>query len=89
VRSAETWGNDYWPWALLAVVLIIMIPETIALATNAANTLSDWVWRVLHVNPGGGAISGWTFLHYAFFVLWVGLFVWLTYHFFFRDITVV
>jgi uncharacterized RDD family membrane protein YckC len=85
--KVATWGNLYWPIALPIILLIIFIPETIALVTNAKNTLSDWTWNILHVQPGGGPISGWTVLHFFVFVIWLGLVIWLTYHFFFRDIT--
>lgn len=47
-----TWGNYYWPFFLVVVSLLFIVPELIALFTNAANTLSDYSWRELTVHNG-------------------------------------
>ena len=47
-----TWGNYYWPYWLTLVSLLFLVPELIALFTNADNTLSDYAWRELHVYNG-------------------------------------
>jgi hypothetical protein len=46
-----TWGNDVWPWFLIVVTLTFIGFEGYALFTNTANTLSDYIWRELHVRP--------------------------------------
>lgn len=46
-----TWGYTYWPWTLIGIVVVVMVPEIYALATNVANTLSWYAWSQLHVRP--------------------------------------
>lgn len=79
-----TWGRAYWPIVLTVITLLIMVPETIALITNVNNTLSDWVWRALHVTRDQ---QEWTAAHYLVFGVWVVVQSWLTWHFFFRRFT--
>lgn len=43
------WSNIYWPWFLGVTFVLFIIPETYALITNAANTLSEYCWRELDV----------------------------------------
>lgn len=50
-HGAATWGPHYWPWALIAVTVIIFGPELYALFTNTANTLSWYSQTELHVRP--------------------------------------
>jgi hypothetical protein len=76
-----TWGKDYWPVALIALALVIMVPEVIALITSDQNTLSFWVWDQLHATTRE-PMSQWTATHFLFFGLWDVLMIWLTWHFF-------
>ena len=41
-HNVMTWGREYWTWFLLTVSAGFGVPELIALATNPANTLSDY-----------------------------------------------
>lgn len=50
-----TWGAYYWPYFLILVSVEFGVPELVALATNVANTLSDYARLQLHV---GTAFSG-------------------------------
>lgn len=74
-----TWGNNYWPYALIACSLIILGPEIYALVTNHANTLSDYVWRELRVSFKPGRT-----VHTAAWFLTQGTFLvlnsWLLFH---------
>jgi hypothetical protein len=47
-----TWGRYYWPFFLILGSLLFLVPEIIALVTNFRNTLSQYSWNELHVNPG-------------------------------------
>jgi hypothetical protein len=77
-----TWGLYYWPAALTVITLMILGPEIFALATNVQNTLSYWVWGELHVDLTG-AHTAWTAGRYLTLFAWIGLFSWLTWHFWF------
>lgn len=46
-----TWGRYYWPFYLVLASLLFIVPELIALFTNYRNTLSQYSWAELHVNP--------------------------------------
>ncbi|HEY3718358.1 MAG TPA: hypothetical protein VGL39_27865 [Jatrophihabitantaceae bacterium] len=77
-----TWGRHYWPFALLAVLLIILGPEIYALATNWENSLSYWVWTQLRVQDGeplGAHSVLWFFTLVAYLGLvgWLGPHLWL------------
>jgi hypothetical protein len=50
----ELWGNTYWPVGLTLVAVMFLVPESYALFTNSANTLSDYCWRELGVNIAFG-----------------------------------
>ena len=76
-----TWGRFYWPSALSALAVVILVPEVIALCTGDQNTLSYWVWNQLHATTRE-AMSQWTATHFLFFGLWLVLVIWLTYHLF-------
>lgn len=78
------WGKVYWPLWLTVVTLSLLGPEIYALATNANNTLSDWVWRQLNVTRNQ---QDWTAAHFLVFGVWLTLVIWLTFHFFFRRFT--
>jgi len=42
----------YWPFFLVVSSLLFLVPELIALFTNATNTLSGYSWRALNVYNG-------------------------------------
>jgi Trk-type K+ transport system membrane component len=48
------WGIIYWPVFLSVVSALFLIPELIALFTNAANTLSVYAWRELNITMISG-----------------------------------
>lgn len=79
------WGNIYWPIWLGITTLTLGIPEIYALATDAHNTLSDWVWRGLQVTKEQQL--PWTAAHFLVFGGWIVVTLWLTWHFFFRRFT--
>jgi hypothetical protein len=79
-----TWGKLLWPIWLTLVTLTFLVPEIYALITNANNTLSDWIWRLLNVSRNQ---QDWTAAHFLVFGVWLTLVVWLTFHFFFRRFT--
>jgi hypothetical protein len=74
-----TWGRWYWPLALIAVQLLWIPAELIALATNRANTLSDYAHNELSVTTATVAhgihtaawylsLAGWAL--FVFIVSW-------------------
>lgn len=78
-----TWGRWYWPaWAVWTITTLL-VPELYALFTNVQNTQSYWVWHVLDVRTGLSPTT-WTAAHMLLLVAWLGLFGWLTGHFFWR-----
>jgi hypothetical protein len=83
--TTRDWGFWYWSVWLAVVAVSLGVPEFYALATNARNTLSDYVWARLEVSTGQQL--PWTAAHYLVFGAWVVFFSWLTWHFFFRRFT--
>ncbi len=76
-----TWGRYYWPVALLFMaVVMIGIPETIAIITNPANTLSDYSWDELRV----GFVPVHTIAWYVSLAVWLTAIVLLTLHIWWR-----
>lgn len=49
--KSATWGLWYWPAFLITSSLAFLIAEIIALATNVANTLSDYAWLEMGLLP--------------------------------------
>ena len=80
-----TWGNVYWPIFLIAVSVLFLVPEILALATNAANTLSDYARHELGVPVN----STKPVLHTAAWLLSLGAWLvgvfWLTKHIWFGE----
>lgn len=79
-----TWGAWYWPTFLALTSGAFLVAEILALATNAANTLSDFAWREL-----GLPLTGRPPLHTASWLLslgaWLTVAFWLTEHIWFRK----
>lgn len=46
-----SWGLWYWPTFLILVSVYFLSGELPALFTNSKNTLSDYSWYELHVDP--------------------------------------
>jgi hypothetical protein len=46
-----TWGLWYWPAFLIVTSLAFLPAEVTALFTNSVNTLSDYSWFELSVDP--------------------------------------
>lgn len=72
-----TWFSLYW----LGWILAFLIPELIMVFTNSANTLSEEVWALEHLNKAQPFdFAMWTDTHWAVaVVLWL-LFLWLCVH---------
>lgn len=82
-----TWGLWYWPVFLTVGSLFVLVPETIALCTNAANTLSDYCWRELDVTnalrfPAVAADYAW----WLSFATWIMFVIVITIHIWFRSV---
>lgn len=78
----SSWGNWYWPTLLIGWLVVFLPAELFALFTNAHNTLSAWVWRVLRVVPNQDWLK-WNAEDYLIFGCWLVMLTWLTAHFFF------
>lgn len=76
-----TWGKYYWPFYLILAALLFLVPEIIALVTNFRNTLSQYSWNELHVNPG---ITVHTLAWYLSLAAWVLTAIVLTVHIWFK-----
>jgi hypothetical protein len=77
--------NHFWPAWLCLFTGVFLLREIWALASGRGyDTLSDWWWRALQVQPNQPMID-WDAMHFLVFGLWCVLFIWLTYHFFFHD----
>lgn len=46
-----TWGRYYWPYFIVLVSTLFLVPEIIALISNWRNTLSNYAWTELRVGP--------------------------------------
>ena len=82
-----TWGRHYWPVFLIAVSLAFLIPEILALATNAKNTLSDYAWYELDITTPQEHFSAHTAAWFLSLGMWLVIAVWLTYHVWFQKFT--
>jgi hypothetical protein len=70
------WGY-YW----LAVAVLLAGPEIYWAFVNSANTISDNVWAVEHVNLSHPFdFADWTWLHYTISAVVWSLFLWLSLH---------
>ena len=76
-----TWGGWYWPAGLSIASLLFVPAEIFALLTNSANTLSDYCWAELHVNPH---LTVHTSAWWASIVAWVLFVAVITGHIWFR-----
>ena len=76
-----TWGKYYWPFYLILLSLLFLVPELIALFTNYMNTLSQYTWAELNVNPH---ISAHTIAWYLSLSGWVLFVIVITLHIWFR-----
>lgn len=65
------WGFWYWPRFLIAVSVLFLGPELYAVATNSANTLSDYSWTELGI---GNAVQ---FRHVHTAAWWLSLAAWV------------
>ena len=75
----------YWPVWLGVTVGTFLLREIWALASgDPAGTLSEWVWRNLHI-VSHQTISQWSAADLLLFCVYVSVFVlWLPWHFFFH-----
>lgn len=63
-----TWGRYYWPIALIIISVMISFPEVFALATNHANTLSDYARYELNVST---RLTAHTLAWWASLITWL------------------
>jgi hypothetical protein len=75
------WGIRYWPVFLSVASAFFLIPELIALFTNASNTLSDYCWNQLHVNVsfghGAHTVAWWfSLVAWFMFVVLITIHIW-------------
>jgi hypothetical protein len=75
-----TWGKVYWPTYLILLATLFAIPELIALATNYANTLSDYAHLELNVTTATVARGIHTVAWYVSLVGWLVFVVIITWH---------
>jgi hypothetical protein len=75
----------YWPVWLGAVLGTFLLRELWALASGRPqDTLSDWVWRTLHITAHE-TVRQWSAADLLLFCTYMSVFViWLPWHFFFR-----
>lgn len=85
IKQVALWGHTYWPLFILAVSAAFGIPELYALATNPANTLSDYSWGELHVGRSYPPLH--TVAWFASLVIWLVFVVVITWHIWWRSIT--
>ena len=76
-----TWGLVYWPVYLTIASAFFLVPEIMALITNAANTLSDYCWRQLNVTMtfghGAHTVAWWlSLMSWIMFVVIITLHIW-------------
>lgn len=83
-QHTATWGRYYWPIVLISgsslIGCLVGIPELIALATNPANTLSDYAHFELNVTTGTVANGIHTVAWWASLVIWLLFVVIITWH---------
>ena len=89
--TAARWlwaANHYWPIWLGITVGTFLLREIWALASgHSEDTLSDWVWRNLHI-VSHQTIGQWSAADLLLFCVYVSVFmIWLPFHFFFRRFT--
>lgn len=76
-----TWGRYYWPFFIVLTSVLFLVPELIALFTNYMNTLSEYSWAELHVNPH---VSMHTLAWYLSLGGWIMFVIVITLHIWFR-----
>lgn len=76
----------YWPVWLAAGIGLFLLREVWALASGRGqDTLSDWVWRHLHI-VARESVGQWSAADLLLFCAYVTVFVaWLPWHFWFRK----
>lgn len=79
-----TWGLTYWPVYLIITSVLFFTGEIPALLTNAKNTLSDYSWYELHLQPG---ITQHTVAWWLSLLAWLLFAVIITGHIWFRNPT--
>lgn len=68
-------------WYWLGWLIAFLVPEIYWITVNHANTLSDEVWSIEHLNMSQPFdFAMWTSTHWAVALLMWGLFLWLSLH---------
>lgn len=85
-----TWGNWYWPTALIIVSsvagLLFFPAETYAFFTNTGNTLSDFSRYELGLQTAfGGSTRLHTVSWWVSFLVWDAFVIWITGHIWFLQ----
>lgn len=83
-----TWGNWYWPLALITMAIVaagLFFPaEITAIVTNKNNTLSDFARYELGVRTAlGQTVTLHTWAWWVSFLVWDGFVIWITGHIWF------
>jgi hypothetical protein len=79
------WGLHYWPGYLTVASLFFLVPELFALATNPANTLSDYCWHELDVTRAL-EFTMHSVAWYASLAAWIVFVLVITLHIWFRSV---
>lgn len=64
------WSTGLWPWALLwlAILLVVLWHEWVAILTKSRQTISTWFWQMMEQKP----VVGWLIVG-LMAVSWVAL----------------
>jgi hypothetical protein len=81
IKSHPTWGAWYWTAALLAALALFLPAEIFGLATNPANTLSDFSrWQLAEYPGEPAALHAWPWFAsqaaYVLIVMWLWGHIW-------------
>jgi len=82
-----TWGKWWWPIFLIVTSLAFLIPEIIALVTNAKNTLSDYAWYELNITVPKEGFTAHTAAWFLSLGVWLVVAAWLTFHIWLETFT--
>ncbi len=85
MKIQPSWGLYYWPFFLILGSLLFLIPELIALFTNATNTLSGYTWRELNVH-GGMHLNQHTVAWWLSLAAWLVFVVVITIHIWWKSV---
>ena len=82
-----TWGRWWWPIFLIVTSIAFLVPEVIALATNAKNTLSDYAWYELNISVPKEGFTAHTAAWFLSLGVWLVIAAWLSFPIWFETFT--